>query len=206
VPVDGGIASRALLTFAAFEGGAATQESQQCHILGFERHCLSNSPKLIRSTKQKVEMKPYPQKPPLTQDELMTFLNEAPIARLSSMNPDGTIHMTAAYFRYDGGNILIGTQDMTHKISNIKNNPNVTVLIDNQEYPFRGVLIYGVAVLEYEDVIAKRTSIFERYMPTADARAMASDLSERFTCVVIRIKPNRMTSYDYSKSGIISTE
>ena len=151
-------------------------------------------------------MKPYPQKPPLTQDELMTFLNEAPIARLSSMNPDGTIHMAAAYFKYDSGDILIGTQDITHKVRNIKNSPNVTVLIDNQEYPFRGVLIYGVAVLEYEDVIAKRASIFERYMPVEEAREMASDLSNRFTCVVIRIKPNRVTSYDYSKSGIISTD
>src|ERR1041385_3627980 len=150
-------------------------------------------------------MKPYPQKPPLTQDELTTFLNETPIARMSSMNPDGTIHMAATYFKYDSGEILIGTPDITHKIRNIKNKPNVTVLIDNQEYPFRGVLIYGAAVLDYDDVIAKRTSIFEKYLPTEDAREMASDLSSRFKCVVIRIKPQRMTSYDYSKSGIIST-
>jgi nitroimidazol reductase NimA-like FMN-containing flavoprotein (pyridoxamine 5'-phosphate oxidase superfamily) len=148
-------------------------------------------------------MKPYPQKPPLTQDELVAFLNEAPIARLSSMNPDGSIHLTAAYFKYDNGDILIGTQDITHKIRNIKDNPNVTVLIDNQEYPFRGVLIYGEALLDYEDVIAKRTSIFERYMPVEDARDMASDLAERFTSVVIRIKPKRVTSYDYAKPGLI---
>ncbi|HLO31228.1 MAG TPA: pyridoxamine 5'-phosphate oxidase family protein [Anaerolineales bacterium] len=140
------------------------------------------------------------------QNELVAFLNEAPVARLSSMNHDGTIHMAVAYFKYDGGEILIGTQDITHKVRNIKNNPNVTVLIDNQEYPFRGVLIYGLAVLDYEDVTAKRASIFERYMPAEDALEMASDLSSRFTCVVIRIKPKRMTSYDYSKAGIISTD
>ena len=104
-------------------------------------------------------MKPYPQKPPFTQDELVAFLNEAPIARLSSLNPDGTIHIAAVYFKYDNGDILIGTQDITHKVNNIKHNPNVTVLIDSQDYPFRGVLIYGEAVLDYEDVIAKRASI-----------------------------------------------
>ena len=151
-------------------------------------------------------MKPYPQKPPLTQDELVAFLSEAPVARMSSLNPDGTIHMAAAYFKYDNGDILIGTQDITHKIRNIKNNPNVTVLIDNQEYPFRGILIYGVAVLDYEDVIAKRASIFERYMPAQDAQEMAADLSSRFLCVVIRIKPKRVTSYDYAKPGIITLE
>jgi general stress protein 26 len=151
-------------------------------------------------------MTAYPQKPPLTQDELVAFLNQAPIARLSSMNPDGTIHMAAAYFRYDRGDILIGTQDISHKTRNIKAHPNVTVLIDNQESPFRGVLIYGTAVLEYEDVVPKRASIFERYMSAEDAREMAADLASRFQCVVIRIKPQKVTSYDYSKPGLISSK
>jgi PPOX class probable F420-dependent enzyme len=150
-------------------------------------------------------MTAYPQKPPLTQDELVAFLDEAPIARLSSLNPDGTIHIASVYFKYDNGDILIGTQDISHKIRNIKNNPHVTVLIDNQEAPFRGVLIYGIATLEYEDVIAKRASIFSRYMSAEDAQNSASDLASRFQSVVIRIKPQKVTSYDYSKPGLIST-
>lgn len=151
-------------------------------------------------------MTAYPQKPPLAQDELVAFLNEAPIARLSSLNPDGTIHIASVYFKYDHGEILIGTQDISHKIRNIKNNPNVTVLIDNQEAPFRGVLIYGVATLEYEDVIAKRASIFSRYMSAEDAQNSASDLANRFQSVVVRIKPRKVTSYDYSKPGLISSK
>jgi nitroimidazol reductase NimA-like FMN-containing flavoprotein (pyridoxamine 5'-phosphate oxidase superfamily) len=55
-------------------------------------------------------MKPYPQMPPFTQDEIEAFLNEAPIARLSSHNSDGTIHIAPVYFKYENGNILIGTQ------------------------------------------------------------------------------------------------
>ena len=148
-------------------------------------------------------MKTYPQKPPFTQDELVAFLNEAPVARLSSMNPDGTIHIAAVYFKYDNGDILIGTQDVTHKVRNIKHNPNVTVLIDNQAPPWKGVLIYGEAELDYEDVVAKRISIFERYMPAENARKLAADLANSYTPVVIRVKPKRMTSYDYSKPGFI---
>ena len=105
-------------------------------------------------------MKPYPQMPPFTQAELVAFLNEAPVARLSSLNPDGTIHIAPVYFRYDNGDILIGTQDVTRKARNIKHNPNVTLLIDNQTPPWKGVLIYGEAKLDYEDVVAKRISIF----------------------------------------------
>jgi nitroimidazol reductase NimA-like FMN-containing flavoprotein (pyridoxamine 5'-phosphate oxidase superfamily) len=148
-------------------------------------------------------MKTYPQKPPFTQDELVAFLNEAPVARLSSMNPDGTIHIAAVYFKYDNGDILIGTQDVTHKVRNIKHNPNVTVLIDNQAPPWKGVLIYGEAELDYEDVVAKRILIFERYMPAENARKLAADLANSYAPVVIRVKPKRMTSYDYSKPGFI---
>ena len=148
-------------------------------------------------------MKPYPQMPPLTQDELVAFLNEAPVARLSSLNPDGTIHLAPVYFKYDNGDILVGTQDVTRKARNIKHNPNVTLLIDNQTPPWKGVLIYGEAKLDYEDVVAKRISIFERYMPAENAQKLATGLANNYTPVVIRVKPRRMTSYDYSKPGFV---
>ena len=148
-------------------------------------------------------MKPYPQMPPFTQAELVAFLNEAPVARLSSLNPDGTIHIAPVYFRYDNGDILIGTQDVTRKARNIKHNPNVTLLIDNQTPPWKGVLIYGEAKLDYEDVVAKRISIFERYMPAENAQKLATGLANNYTPVVIRVKPKHMTSYDYSKHGFI---
>jgi len=148
-------------------------------------------------------MKPYPQMPPFTQDELVAFLNEAPIARLSSLNSDGTIHIAPVYFKYENGDILIGTQAMTHKVRNIKNNPQVTVLIDNQAPPWKGVLIYGEAELDYEDVVAKRASIFERYKSAEDAREYAADLANNYAPVVIRVKPIHIVSYDYSKQGFI---
>jgi PPOX class probable F420-dependent enzyme len=148
-------------------------------------------------------MKRYPQMPPLTSDELVAFLNEAPIARFSSMNPDGTIHTAPVYFRYDNSDILIGTQEMTRKVRNSRRNPNVTVLIDNQAPPYKGVVIYGEAELDYEDVIAKRVAIFERYMPTETAQQFAVGLANSYVPVIIRVKPTRVISYDYSKQGFI---
>jgi nitroimidazol reductase NimA-like FMN-containing flavoprotein (pyridoxamine 5'-phosphate oxidase superfamily) len=149
-------------------------------------------------------MKPYPQKPPFSQEELNAFLNEAPVARLGTHNPDGTIHMTSVYFKYDDGCILMGTQDISHKIRNIKQNSQVTVLIDNQEPPWKAVIIYGEASLEYDNVIEKRASIFERYMPAEDALESAKGLAANFVSVVIRITPKQIISYDYSKEGLIS--
>ncbi len=79
------------------------------------------------------------------------------------------------------------------------------MLIDNQEAPYRGILIYGVATLEYEDVIAKRAAIFSRYMSAENAQNSASNLANQFQSVVVRIKPQKVTSYDYSKPGLRTT-
>ncbi len=148
-------------------------------------------------------MKLYPQKPPLANDELEAFLHSAPIAHLGSLNPDGTIHLAALWFKYVDGEILFGTQDMTSKIRNIRCNPQVTVLIDAETPPFRGVLIYGQAELDYEDVTEKRIAIFEKYMPRADAEQMTMQLAGAFKPVIIRVKPRRISSYDYAKDGMI---
>jgi nitroimidazol reductase NimA-like FMN-containing flavoprotein (pyridoxamine 5'-phosphate oxidase superfamily) len=146
-------------------------------------------------------MKTYPQKPSFTQKELEAFLKEAPIARLCSHNSDGTIHIAPVYFKYEGGEIIIGTQDVSRKVKNIKRNPKVTVLIDNQTPPWKGVIIYGEAKLEYTDVIEKRSLIFERYMKPEIAQKTTLDLANTFAPVVIRVIPERIVSYDYSKLG-----
>jgi PPOX class probable F420-dependent enzyme len=148
-------------------------------------------------------MKTYPQKPPLTEEELATFLHEARIAHLGTMNPDGTVHIAALWFRYDDGDIVFGTQDMSNKVRNVKHNPNVTVLVDVEEPELRGVLIYGRAELDYDDVVAKRIAIFEKYLPSEDAQQYAMGMASRFTPVIIRVKPTRVTSYDYAKDGLI---
>lgn len=148
-------------------------------------------------------MKTYPQKPPLTDAELETFLREAPIAHLGTINPDGTVHIAALWFRFDEGDVVFGTQDMTNKVRNVKLNPNVTVLVDVAEPHLRGVLIYGHAELDYEDAVSKRAAIFEKYMSTDDAQQYATRMASNFAPVIIRVKPKRLTSYDYAKDGLI---
>jgi hypothetical protein len=142
----------------------------------------------------------YPQLPPLTQERLVAFLEEALWARLGTLNEDGTIHIVPVYFKYVDGQVLIATQDISRKIRNIKRNPTVTVLIDVTPWPFKGVLIYGTAELDYEDVVAKRTAIFEKDRPREEAIAYAQRLSDKWKCVIVRVTPTRIVSFDYTPS------
>ncbi len=144
-------------------------------------------------------MKPYRQSPPLNEEELEAFFNQALIARLGSLNPDGSIHLVPVWFKYEDGDILIGTNERTRKAKNVKRNKNVSLLIDSQERPYKGVLIYGQAQLEQEDALGKRISILARHLPADIAQKVGSDLASQFALITIRIKPQRIISYDDAK-------
>ena len=147
-----------------------------------------------------IEKVEYPQLPAMTHEELLSFFEKAQFARLGTINDDGTIHIAPIFFKYDNGQILMATQDPSRKIRNIKHNNNVTVLIDTTEVPFKGALVYGTAELDYEDVVTKRVAIFERRLSQAQAETYARRLSGKWKCVIIRITPVSISSFDYSKA------
>lgn len=142
----------------------------------------------------------YPQMPPLTQEEIESFLGQPLIAKLGTINEDGTIHLAPVIFKYENGEFLIGTQDANRRVRNIKRALSVSLLIDDPRPPVKGVLIYGKAELDYEDVLEKRTAILEKYNPREQAIQMAGMLCAKWKSVIIRIKPDRMVSFDYSKA------
>jgi PPOX class probable F420-dependent enzyme len=145
----------------------------------------------------------YPQMPPLTQAEVEEFLSQPHLARLSTHNEDGSIQTTPIWFNYADGDILLGTQEVSRKVRNIKHNPQVTILIDDPTPPFKGVLIYGQARLDYDDVLARRTAIISKYMPPADAAGLAQGLASKWQSVIIRVRPDRIVSFDYGKGTLL---
>lgn len=144
-------------------------------------------------------MTDYPQAPPMTDEEVAAFLAEAPVARLASHNEDGTIHLAPAWFLYDDGHLLIGTQAISRKARNVAADPQVTVVVDVAERPMKGVIIYGKAELDRENAADKRVPIFAKYVATERAEQMAHSMAEKFEPVIIRVRPERIISYDYGK-------
>ncbi|MGW8319658.1 MAG: pyridoxamine 5'-phosphate oxidase family protein, partial [Candidatus Promineifilaceae bacterium] len=143
----------------------------------------------------------YPQAPSMTEEGVVCFIGQMLFGRLGTINDDGTVHIAPVCYHYEDGQILIATQEPSRKIRNIKRSNKVTVLIDTTDLPFRGVLIYGTAELDYENMIAKRIAIFQRrpWAPSReDGEAYARKLSDKWPCIIIRITPERFTSYDYS--------
>lgn len=149
-----------------------------------------------------IETVDYPQAPSMDEEDFISLFEEALYARLGTINEDGTIHIAPVYFRYQDGQILMATQDPSRKVRNIKRNNKVSILIDITDVPYRGALIYGTAELDYEDIIPKRIAIFQRrsWAPTREeGEEYAQKLSNKWKCVIIRVTPERIASFDYSK-------
>lgn len=141
----------------------------------------------------------YPQAHAMTPEEMASFLARPLIAKLCTHNPDGSIHAVPIWFRYANGEILLGTQEMTQKVQNVKRDNRVTVLVDTAEPAPGGVIMTGTAELDYDDVISTRVSIFAKYMDAEAASALAARLAKQWQPVIIRIKPERVVTFDYSK-------
>jgi len=144
------------------------------------------------------------QAPPLTNEEIESLLKKNNLARICSYNEDGTIHAAPVSYRYINGQIVIGSIASSRKTRNIKRNNNVTVVIDTERV--QGVLIYGKADLEYDNIYDLIVSVWETAFLTPPPR----DKLERFVkayldkvnYVIVRITPQRIVSFDYTKDDV----
>lgn len=141
----------------------------------------------------------YTQSPALTKEEIDNFIEKGKIARICSINKDGTIHAVPVWYNYDNGRIIIGTPKASRRAGNIRRNNNVTVLIDEVGPPTRAVIIYGKASFDEKNMDEATHSIFRRYMSEEEAKGYWKGLSELTEWILVIIEPVHIASFDYSK-------
>lgn len=131
----------------------------------------------------------------LEDSEIETLLEEARIARVCCHNQDGTTHATPTWFRYENGYVRIPIPSDSRKARNVERNKNVTILVDMVRPP-RGVMIYGSAVLDNVDVIAKAIRVNEKYQTTDDAKATIERYLKE-TDYILTVKAEHLVSFIY---------
>jgi PPOX class probable F420-dependent enzyme len=55
------------------------------------------------------------------------------IASLATQNPDGSIHMVAVWYWFDGVHIYVATSTRTRKARNLQSKPGVSLMIDSRD-------------------------------------------------------------------------
>jgi len=100
------------------------------------------------------------------------------------------------------GQIVIGSIASSRKTRNIKRNNNVTVLIDNEKA--QGILIYGKAKVEYDNIYETALSMWEKEL------GAQRDKAERFVkaylgmvkYAIVRITPQRIVTFDQTRDEV----
>ncbi len=144
----------------------------------------------------------------MTDAEIRDFLRTQKTIILSSIGPDGVPHPMPMWFVTDDDlAVSMATFRGTQKIVNLQRDPRVSLLVESgREYPeLKGVVIYGTAELsEDADAIVatlvaasqKETTVTDAETRAAMSEGMKKSASKR---ILIRVKPDRVVSWDHSK-------
>ncbi len=142
--------------------------------------------------------------PGLTEAEIQEWLAEANIARVSTINEDGTPRVTAMWYRpEEDGTITLNTHEDNVHVRNIKRDARVGLLIDSCDQPYRSVHFNGEA--EVADEAASPEEIGRLYERYVGGREAAIDYARQLVSsgkrVNIHVRPQRRRSLDFRKMG-----
>src|SRR5882672_3141618 len=55
------------------------------------------------------------------------------VASLATQNPDGSIHMVAVWYWFDGAHLYVATSSRSRKGRNLQSNPKACMMIDSRD-------------------------------------------------------------------------
>lgn len=141
--------------------------------------------------------------------EIDAFLRGARTIILCSIGADGVPHPMPMWFGVeDDGAVVMTTFAKSQKVRNLEREPRVSLLVeDGEEYAkLRGVVLYGRAALDPDreavlDVL-ERVTTRSGASPAADPAALRAGLAQTAAKrVAIRVRPERIVSWDHAKLG-----
>ncbi len=146
----------------------------------------------------------------MTDEERRAYIDAAQTVIITSIGKDGVPHPMPMWFGVeDDGSVVMSTFTKSQKIRNIERDPRVALLIESgEEYEqLQGVVLYGDAELVRDaeavtDILVRVNSRSIDGMQDANAdqiRAAVAGTAKKRTG--IRIRPERIVSWDHSKLG-----
>ena len=143
----------------------------------------------------------------MTDEERAEFLGGRRTMQVATHGADGTIHLVAMWYGFDGELPAFETFARSQKVLNLRRNPNLTVLVeDGDTYEtLRGVQIVGRAELIEEGdprVIDIAESVVTRYIDTSspeEARAVAEAMANKRAGVIIHA--DKIVTWHHTKLG-----
>jgi PPOX class probable F420-dependent enzyme len=130
----------------------------------------------------------------MTPAEVRAFLlHGTRTAKVATVMPDGTPHVAPVWFVLDGEQVVFTTWAESVKGRNLRRDPHVALVVDDEEPPYAFVHIRGISA------ITSGPSELRRFATEIGARYMGRDHAEEFGQrnavpgeVLVRVTPERV--------------
>lgn len=121
------------------------------------------------------------------------------IATLGTTNSEGSIHLTAVWYCFDGEHLYVATSSRSRKGRNVKERPQASLMIDARD-PFasRGVTCLGAAeILAGAQSRELNSRIHRRYLSEAAlADSRVGPVFAAWDDITIRLRPTSVFAWD----------
>ncbi len=128
--------------------------------------------------------------------DVETFLNEAHVAALATVRPDGRPHVTPVWYEYDGKEFVISTLRGTQKLANISHRGFASLSIHTQSMPYRHVIIEGTARPGSPIDNVWRERVAARYLGETAGRAYVRESGD-WDVVAIHVRPLKWSTQGF---------
>jgi PPOX class probable F420-dependent enzyme len=128
----------------------------------------------------------------LTPDQLGGLLDEVRLATLATIRNDGTVLLSPIWYLWEDGGFTVGMAAGDGKLKHLARDPRVTIVVSENEFPYRGFELRGVARLLDVPYAPTILRIATRYVG-----ADAADFYGAEGGTIVRIEPGDTRGWDF---------
>jgi len=135
----------------------------------------------------------------LTDAPVRQLLHGRYIASFATHNPDGSLHIVAVWFWFDGKDIYVATSSRSRKARNLQSNPQLAVMIDARDPAASfGVTLSGTAqILTGEASRKANEEIHRKYLSQpALSDPKVGPVFAAWDDVTVRLTPTSIITWD----------
>ena len=146
----------------------------------------------------------------MSDEEIATFIEQSRTATMATIGKTGLPHLVAMWYGVIDGEVWFETKTKSQKAVNLRRDPRIVVSIeDGWTYDtLRGVSIEGTADMteDPDKLWAVGVNVWERYngLYTDEMKPFVEIMLNKRS--VVRVKVDRVRSWDHTKLGMPATE
>jgi PPOX class probable F420-dependent enzyme len=130
----------------------------------------------------------------LTPDQLGGLLDERRLATLATIRKDGTVLLSPLWFIWEDDGFTLGVAAGDGKLKHIEREPRVSIVVAEDEFPYRGFELRGLARVVDVPYGPEIRRIATRYV----GAAAADYYDDEKGGTVLRVEPGDARGWDFA--------